>query len=112
MCYQVSISKVFERLMQSQIISHIEKFLSPYLCGYRKGYSAQNALLCLIEKWKTSIDKGGYAGAIMMDLSKAFDTLTLLALGYFFPMEPGVGVHKVPAEIHLAISSEPHKVKQ
>ena len=70
-----SVSKVFERLMQNQIISHIDKHLSPYLCGYRKGYSAQNALLSLIEKWKTSLDKGGYAGAIMMDLSKAFDTL-------------------------------------
>ena len=70
-----TISKVFERLMQNQIISHIDKHLSPYLCGYRKGYSAQHALISLIEKWKTSLDKGGYAGAIMMYLSKAFDTL-------------------------------------
>ena len=50
-------------------------YLSPYLCGYRKGYSAQHALLTLIEKWKSILDKKGFGGAILMDLSKAFDTL-------------------------------------
>ena len=61
--------------MQKQIISHIDNYLSPFLCGFRKGYSPQNALLSLIEKWKIMIDKHGYAGAVLMDLSKAFDTL-------------------------------------
>ena len=28
------------------------------------------------EKWKTSIDKGGYAGALLTDLSKAFDCIS------------------------------------
>ena len=32
-------------------------------------------LLCLIEKWKKIIDDHGYTGAVLMDLSKAFDTL-------------------------------------
>lgn len=49
--------------------------ISPYLCGYRKGYSAQHALITLLEKWKVSIDNMGFGGAILMDLSKAFDTL-------------------------------------
>ena len=29
----------------------------------------------LIEKWKKELDNKGYAGAILMDLSKAFDTI-------------------------------------
>ena len=29
----------------------------------------------MIEKWKASLDKQGYSGAILMDLSKAFDSL-------------------------------------
>ena len=29
----------------------------------------------MIEKWKETLDKNGYAGAILMDLSKAFDTI-------------------------------------
>ena len=45
------------------------------MCGYRKGYSTQYALVALIEGWRDSLDKGGYAGAMLMDLSKAFDTI-------------------------------------
>ena len=70
-----SLSKLFEKIIQSQISTYIEKFLSPYLCGYRKGYNVQHALIALIENWRISLDKGGYGGAILMDLSKAFDTL-------------------------------------
>ena len=44
------VSKLFERLMQTQMISYIEKFLSPYLCGYRKGFNSQYALLAMVEK--------------------------------------------------------------
>ena len=36
---------------------------------------AQNAITAMIEKWKTSLDKQGYSGAILMDFSKAFDSL-------------------------------------
>ena len=68
-------SKVYERLMQSQIVEFISGKLSPYLCGYRKGYSAQHALISLIEHWRKALDKKGYAGAILMDLSKAFDCI-------------------------------------
>ena len=68
-------SKIFERLLQKQLSSFIDKFLSPFLSGYRKGYSTQEALLSLIEKWKKSLDKKGFGGAILMDLSKAFDTI-------------------------------------
>ena len=53
----------------------VDNFLSSYLCGYRKGFSTPQALLSLIEKWKNILDKKGYGGAVLMDLSKAFDTL-------------------------------------
>ena len=69
------VSKVFERIMQGQMKTYINKYLSPFLCGYRKGYNAQYALTAMIEKWKESLDKKGNAGAILMDLSKAFDTI-------------------------------------
>ena len=61
--------------MQQQIFQHIEKNLSPFLCGYRQGFSTQTALLGLVEKWKASLDKKEYAGAALMDLSKAFDSI-------------------------------------
>ena len=68
-------SKIFGRIIQVQIGNYMETFLSPYLCGYRKGYSVQHALIALLENLRVSLDKKGYGGAILMDLSKAFDTL-------------------------------------
>ena len=70
-----STSKIFERIMQDQISGYIAGKLSPYLCGYRKGYSAQHALISLIEHLRTALDRKGYAGAVLMDLSKAFDCI-------------------------------------
>ena len=69
------VSKVFERIIDKQTNEYIEKYLSRYLCGYRKFYNPQHALLFMIEKWKQSRDKGGLAGGVLMDLSKAFDTI-------------------------------------
>ena len=41
--------------MEKQINSYVNNFLSPYLCGYRKGFSTQLALLSLTEKWKKAL---------------------------------------------------------
>ena len=61
--------------MQKQVTLFTEKLLSPYLCGYRKGFSTQQRLIFLIKRWKNILDHNGYAGVVLMDLSKAFDTL-------------------------------------
>ena len=60
--------------MQKQLFQYTEKILSPFLCGYKKGFSIQTALLGLAKNWKASLDKKGYAGAVLIDLLKAFDT--------------------------------------
>ena len=52
----------------------IDKF-SNLLTGFRQKYSTQNALLDMIENWKVNLNKGCKKGAILMDLSKAFDTI-------------------------------------
>ena len=57
------------------------------MCGYRKGFSTQHTLLSLIEKWKKTLDDKGYGGAILMDLSKAFNTIIAKLHVYGFPKE-------------------------
>ena len=42
------VSKIFEKLMQNQTNLRIKSFLSPYLCGYRKGFNSQHALISMI----------------------------------------------------------------
>ena len=69
------VSKIFKRLLKEQMNCFIEEFLSPYLCGYRKGFSVQQALISINGNWKTNLDKKSYRGAIFMDLSRAFDTI-------------------------------------
>ena len=69
------ISKIFERLMYDQISTYIGKHLSPYLCGFRKGHSTQHCLSVMLERWKSALDNSKIAGALLADLSKAFDCL-------------------------------------
>ena len=70
-----SVSKIFERLMQKQMLPFVQSILSPLLCCFREGYGTQHALLRLIETCNKLIDSGGIAGAVLTDLSKAFDFL-------------------------------------
>ena len=49
--------------------------MSPFLPGYSKGYNAQYAMLSMLENWRATLDKGGFGCTILMDLSKAFDTV-------------------------------------
>ena len=70
-----SISKFFERYMYDQIYTYMNNHLSQYLCGFRKGYNTQHCLIVMLEKWRKALDKRNIAGALLTDLSKAFDCL-------------------------------------
>ena len=68
-----SIAKIFERLMHKQLSEFTERFFSPLLGGFRQGYNTQHVLLNFLQYCKNSIDNKGLAGAVFVDLSKAFD---------------------------------------
>ena len=70
------ISKIFEKIISKQITNFMDPLLSKYQCGFRRGFSAQNCLLAMLEKWKSSVDKGKAFGVLLTDLSKAFDCLS------------------------------------
>ena len=40
--------------------------LSPYLCGYRRSFSTQHALLSLIERWKNFFDDRGFGETVLI----------------------------------------------
>ena len=61
--------------MFSQMSAYFDEIFSKYQYGFRKGYSTQQCLLALLEKWKAAVDKGKVFGALLTDLSKAFDCL-------------------------------------
>ena len=61
--------------MFSQMSAYFDKIFSKYQYIFRKGCSTQQCLLALLEKWKTAVDKGKVFGALLTNLSKAFDCL-------------------------------------
>ena len=67
-------SKIFEKLIYNQVNSYMEPKLSKYLAGFRRNHNAQNALLRMIKSWR-ALQNTRQKVAIIMDLSKTFDTL-------------------------------------
>ena len=61
--------------MHRQISEYFETVLSKFQCGFRKGYSTQDCLLAMVENCKKALDQGNEYGALLTDLSKAFDCL-------------------------------------
>ena len=72
---KICFSKVFEKLLFEQINDHMQSKFSKHLTGIHKNHSTQNALLAMIEKLRTILNKKLKIGVIFMDLPKAFDTL-------------------------------------
>ena len=66
-----TVSKIFAKA-DHQLYKPIPSAL---LCGYRKDFIAQTTLLYFIEKLKFMLDKKEYVGTILMNLSKAFNTI-------------------------------------
>ena len=48
---------------------------SHFIGTYRKAYSTQHVLIRLLEDWKTKLENNYIVGALLMDLSKAFDCI-------------------------------------
>ena len=62
--------------MNKQLSIYFEEILSKFQCGFRKGFSTQHCLLLMLEKWKQAVDNNKVFGALLTDLSKAFDCIS------------------------------------
>ena len=71
-------SKIMEKAVHHQLIKYLEseKLLSDQQYGYRKCRSTELASIHLTDDIRKSVDKGELVGALFVDLSKAFDTLS------------------------------------
>ena len=69
------LSKIFERIVFIQMSAFFEDIFNKQQCEFSKGYNIQQCLLKMLEKWKGSVDEGKVFGALLTDLSKAFDCL-------------------------------------
>ena len=71
-------SKVLERAIHKQLLSHLESenLLTPSQYGFRPKRSTQLAATALLDNIRRDVDRGNLVGALFIDLSKAFDTLS------------------------------------
>ena len=85
-CRPISIttpfSKIFEKCLHKQISAYAENcgILTPLQFGFRSKVSARNAILYFIETVQYEIEIGNIICADLLDLTKAFDSLSK-----FFP---------------------------
>ena len=70
-----NISKIYEKLIYNQLYDYFDDILSPSQCGFCKGHSTQHCERIMLEKFKESVDKGNEFGALLTDLSKAFESI-------------------------------------
>ena len=50
--------------------------LSEFVSAYRKQYSSQHVLIRLLEEWQQNLDQNLIVGAVLMDISEAFDCIS------------------------------------
>ena len=70
------LSKIFERLIYNQLNEYLDQYLNNLLCGFRKAHFTQHALFRHLQEWQNELDKSGFVGTILIDLSKAYDCLS------------------------------------
>ena len=77
-----TISKVFEILLNTHILRHLEShsLLSDHQYGFRKARSTGDILSYLTHVWSTSLRNYGETFSIALDISKAFDRVWHKAL--------------------------------
>ena len=71
-------SKILEKCLHKQITTYAESrvLLTPLQFGFRSKVSAQDASLYFIETIQHEIEIGIVVYAVLLDLSKAFDSLS------------------------------------
>lgn len=72
-----NIDKIYQRLMYKRIINflNVNNCLYSLQFGFRKSYSASDAIINNIETVLKSLDAGDFVCGIFIDLQKAFDTV-------------------------------------
>ena len=69
------LSKILEKIVYEQLYGYFtrNKILHSNLHGFRKNRSTQTALLQMYDRWVGAAAKGQVSGAVLLDLSAAFD---------------------------------------
>lgn len=77
----ISILSTFSKIFEKHVNRHLMNYLNKYKLihetqsGFRRRHSCQTALVKLIDKWMSCIDKGDIVASLFVDFRKAFDVV-------------------------------------
>ena len=69
------VSKVFEKLVNTSIVDHLEKcgIFSDFQCGFRSSRSTTDLLTIMSDRTARAFNRSGVTLAVALDISKAFN---------------------------------------
>ena len=72
------VSKIIEKAIHLQLVKFLDQnsLLSEFQFGFRPKLSTELAAIHLFDNIRESVDSGKLVGAVFIDLSKAFDTVS------------------------------------
>lgn len=56
------VDKILKQLLCHQLVNKFEAVLDPFMSAYRKRYTCETTLVCLVEDWKHVRDMGQAVG--------------------------------------------------
>jgi Reverse transcriptase (RNA-dependent DNA polymerase) len=72
------LARVVEKQVAAQLMTHCDRnqIIPPQQLGFRSKSSCELALVHALEGWMGAVDKGEMVDALLIDLSKAFDSIS------------------------------------
>ena len=77
----ISLTCIACKVMENVLSSHMSRYfkvnniLKPHQHGFHKGSSTETQLISVLNDWFTSLDKRRRTDVLLLDFSKAFDTV-------------------------------------
>ena len=72
----LTVDKIFEKILSTQIVNKYDSNLHNRMSGYGKKHSCETILIRLVEYWKKAIDNRDLVCILSTNMSKAFDSLS------------------------------------
>ena len=67
--------QIYKRFINDKLLNHVNDILFSFVSTYRSKYSSNHMIMRLTEE-KRKLNKGFFAGIVLMDLSRAFDCIS------------------------------------
>ena len=76
------VARLMEKLLNTQILKYLQShsLIFQHQSGFLPNHSTVTQLCFLVQKWQMAIDKGEHVQAAFLDLSKAYDRVSIPGL--------------------------------